>query len=923
MEQAAAAATALNLTRQQQNVVSHETGAALVYAVAGAGKTTAMVHRIERLVRLQKAEPSQILATSFARANVADLKKALKTWPHCRHVDVRTLHSLGRQIIVTAQRMGHAGKWQLDDRSDDDPTHLILNRALSLARQENVEYRRELDGLDRQDFLDYVGSCKGNMLYADLAKAGLGKAAQDENGRLLAQQATPPEAENLAWYLDLYQLYEQVRQQLGLITFDDMVLTGWELLVTHDDVLVAMQKQYTQVLVDEYQDINLAQAELLHQLCAQHSNYMAIGDDDQTVYEWRGADPSFILNFASRYRAKTYEMTENFRCPAAPLTLANEVIRHNKRRKAKRLQLTQGFGGTTQHIEVPTITSMSAAIITQLERLQKAGASWDETAVLVRLNAQTPPLEQALITAGIPYRVPRPFYQQPEIKTLIDYARLAWVEQRLLQGDAVTAASLNGAAQAWGQIVHRPKRYISNALSRRVVERVKRDKRPFSNALIGLSQGVAEDWLHEKMAQLSLDLRWLTENLDKEAHKILQQLDQRLGYREFLRTSSGFAQTGQGRAAGVKAFIDYAKGKGSLLQFMGHLRELAEKRIGQDRGKAAVTLSTMHRAKGLEWTHVFIPQVNQETIPFNGDKADNMEEERRLFYVALTRTRRNLYLYELKDEPISKFLHEARWKQTLESVQAIEAILAQPPAQWEARAALALTRHIPNFQLQSYFLRWWDASEAEKTAVVGRMHHFQTAVRQQKLQARLKLGREQLNWWGELTEAKQTVPEEDFPGLAELVKTSRGAELLGFGNLKGLKRQVAPKKKPIKQPKRIEAGVWVRCDAGWGRVTAVRDGKKRPLSHAPLNNSNIYLTVTLRPDQDAEKVEIDVRGKKITFLKAKVVYTCTLCQQFSAASMRTLERLHSRVAHDDNVAFREERDGKRPLTELVFSAENP
>ncbi|MEM7112188.1 MAG: ATP-dependent helicase [Chloroflexota bacterium] len=916
------------LTSQQQNVVNHESGPALVYAVAGAGKTTAMVHRIERLVRLQKAEPSQILATSFARVNVADLKKALRRWPHCRHVDVRTLHSLGRQIIVTGQRLGYAAKWQLDQRNDD-PTHLILNRALTVARQENVDYKRELDGLDRQDFLDYVGSCKGNMLYADLPKASLdkvslGEAALDENGRSLAQQAEPPEASNLKWYLDLYQLYEQVRQQLGLVTFDDMVLTGWELLVSHRDLLETIQGQYEQVLVDEYQDINRAQAELLHQVTARYRNYMAIGDDDQTVYEWRGADPSFILNFAGRYKAKTYEMTENFRCPAAPLTLANEVIRHNKRRRAKRLHLTQGFGGTTELIEVPTITSMSAAIITQLERLQKAGASWDETAVLVRLNAQTPPLEQALITADISYRVPRPFYQQPEIKTLIDYARLAWVENRLLQGEAVTTASLNGAAQAWRQIVHRPKRYISNALSRRVMERVQRDKRPFSNVVIGLSQGVAEDWLHDKMSQLSLDLRWLAENLGQEAHEMLKKLDQRLGYREFLRTSSGFAQTGQGRAASVKAFIDYAKGKGSLLQFMGHLRELADKRVGQDQGQAAVTLSTMHRAKGLEWNHVFIPQVNQEIIPFNGDKADNMEEERRLFYVALTRTRRNLYLYELKDDPISKFLREARWRQTLDGVGAIAHILQQPPEQWEAQEALALTRQIPAYQLQSYFLHWWDVAAARKTAVVSRMHHFQTAVRQQKLQSRLKLGREQLNWWGKLVKTQPATPDSDFPGLAELVNNSSGRNQsvrysTNAYNLASAKRRAAKTKKAPKPPKRIEVGVWVRCDAGWGQVTALLDGEKRPLSQTPLTNRNIFLHVTLRPDQDAEPIVIDIANKVISFTKAQTIYTCTLCRRFSASSTRTLERFHSRVAHDDQVAFRQEKVGKRPLTDLLFA----
>jgi DNA helicase II / ATP-dependent DNA helicase PcrA len=169
------------------------------------------------------------------------------------------------------------------------------------------------------------------------------------------------------------------------------------------------------------------------------------------------------------------------------------------------------------------------------------------------------------------------------------------------------------------------------------------------------------------VSQLAQDLQWLAANLNQDAHQTLQQLEARLGYTRFLRATSGLAQTGNARAAGVEAFIDYAAGQGSLQQFLSHIRTLSQERARQaaedtagENSRPAVTLSTIHGAKGLEWTHVFIPQCNQATIPFLAPESDNLEEERRLFYVALTRTRQDVYLYCLSSDPISQFLQEAK-----------------------------------------------------------------------------------------------------------------------------------------------------------------------------------------------------------------------------------------------------------------------
>jgi DNA helicase II / ATP-dependent DNA helicase PcrA len=498
-----------------------------------------------------------------------------------------------------------------------------------------------------------------------------------------------------------------------------VLLTGWELLVTYPDLLNEIQKRYQYVLVDEFQDINYAQAEILDLLTQPHRNYMAIGDDDQTVYEWRGAAPSFILDFPKRYQAQTYVIDENFRCPAGALTLANEVIRHNRKRQPKRLHLTRGFGGEATLTFNPSLEAMAEAMATQILQLRQNGVSLDEIAVLVRLNAQTPLLEQALIVRQIPYRSASPFYKRPEVQTLVQYGRLAWAEKQLLAGHSLGEGALTQALQAWRHIVNRPKRYISTDLRRRMTAVLLQGQQPWSQTVTEFSQLVDEEWLQDKLQKLAQDMRWLAENLDQDASQTLRELEVRLQYKQFLQTTSGLAQTGSDRAAGVDALIAYAAGHSSLQAFFGHIRQLEQERAGlaSDSTSPAVTLSTIHRAKGLEWPYVFIPECNQGTLPFTGQEPVNLEEERRLFYVALTRTQHSVYLFAVRGEQVSQFLLEGKWQQILHAVKDTGQMLRQPPVHWRTDDFRTLARNSLAYQWQSYFRDWWDGPEIAQTTI--------------------------------------------------------------------------------------------------------------------------------------------------------------------------------------------------------------
>lgn len=897
----------ITLTAAQQAVVAHDKGPALVFAVAGAGKTTAMVHRIERLVRDGVFPAGRILATSFGKGNQQDLQQRLAQWPQCRSVGVRTLHALGRGIIARAQRAGYWPNLRLNrgEEGDHDASQHLLGRAIYEARRRVEPYAPELETLDRQDFLSYVDACKGNLLYADLQAADLPPQAQS-----IAGQAQAPQ-DPLGWYLDLYRLFEEVRLQQGAITFADMLMIGWETLLRYPDVLAALQEKYTCVVVDEFQDINLAQSEILDLITQPHRNYMAIGDDDQTIYEWRGADPHFILDFEERYSSAVYTIDANFRSPAGPLLLANNVIAHNRRRAPKRLQLTQGFEGQTAvHVDAD-LAAMARRIVDKMVELREAGWPWNDMAVLVRLNAQTPYVEQALIAAEIPFRVSKPFYERREIKTLIYYVRLAWVEWALQTGKGLTAQQEAWFAEAWRTVYNRPKRYLSRQLHDRVQDGVLQQALAPTVALRQVLSQAPHEGIAERIEELAEDVAWLAVRLKSEAADTLQELVERLAYKDYLRESSGFPQTGEGRAAGVDAFGQYARGKGNVLDFMQHVRSLSRQKIGREPhdGQDAVTLSTIHGAKGLEWPAVFVAQCNQDVMPFNGERAENLEEERRLFYVALTRSSSHLFLHAVRGQRFSQFLREARWEGTLAAVQRMREILCRDPQSWQAADALALARDTAAYGLQSYLERWWQEEPQVHRQVVGVMQRFMSAVERRQAWEQLGLSPEVGAWWRQMAPAANEAEKEGFPGLSRLLdEVERTAPTSEEDH-----EQTLPPPGPI------HPGMWVLCDAGWGRIEGIVDGEGRALSEAPPELRRGSLQVTLRPANDALPLQIDLASASINFGHGGHLYTCLRCQGFSSNDPHLVSGAHNAAAHGGvGASYRREKAPQRPLKRLVF-----
>ncbi|MBF2052240.1 MAG: ATP-dependent helicase [Candidatus Sericytochromatia bacterium] len=697
--------TSYTLTEEQQAVVAHDHGPALVFAVAGAGKTTAMVHRIERLVRAGVFAPRRILASSFNKSAVEELKRRLQQWPHCQQVQCQTLHGIGWRVLKQAIARGaYHEHTQLP--SDEHVSSQIYGLALKQARQQPA-LNRQLEHLDREDFLDYVSRCKGNLRFADLAKMELPEGALQ-----WARQAEAPP--NLPHYLTLYRLFEEVRLAHKLLTFDDLLSEAWVCFWRYPSLLKACSQQYDCILVDEFQDVNLAQSEMLDLLSQPHRNYMAIGDDDQTIYTWRGASPEFILNFCQRYQAQEYLLSENFRSRASQIVLANAVIHQNRHRREKRLQLTQGFGGQSSLIQCSDNQAMAEEACALLVAARDQGMPLQEMVVLVRNWSQTPLIEHRLLQLNLPYVIPgkQYFFNRPEIRDLLNYVDLAHWNTLLEQGQLLSADASRRLLKAWNRVYKRPNRYITTELSQQVMTRVLGDNTSLTRALRLEAAQCAKEYLSDHLLRLSgvlsqLSRAWLEQ---LPAQKALQELVQALDYTGWLQRQSAVPQIGQDKADGIQAFLDFSASQPHLPALLQELDRLSQNQRDQDQRQESnvITVSTIHGAKGLEWDLVVVPGCQNGILPARTQEAAALEDDCRLFYVAITRARQALHLLYCDNQ--SQFLLQARAADRLRQVLQLSGMLqagaeGENPA-WRWASLPQLLNLIHELGLASYFKTW-------------------------------------------------------------------------------------------------------------------------------------------------------------------------------------------------------------------------
>ncbi len=735
------------LTAEQRAVVRHDEGPAGVLAVPGAGKTTVLSHRIRVVVEERGVPPDDILLCSFNRDTVADITARLRRLG-IRGVDVRTLHSLGLSVLRAANERERRSRSSQDDVSPPQRAHSLARDAIR-AHADRRDVSPSEVPIDPNDLVDRVAAWKHRLAYPDLETAGL-----PEEARAVARQAQSDDEELLV----LYRRFESLRQRTDALTYPDMLRDAWECLSRDEALRSQAQRRYRHVLVDEFQDVSRAQFHLLDLLTAAHRNYVVVGDEDQCIYQWRGAHPSFLLDFADRYDAAEYRMTASFRLPAGPLVLANAAIAENDNRRPKRIRLTQGFGGAAEVLEGDDPMDAASTLAETVGTLRENGSSLDEMVVLVRTYGQTPPLEQGLLREGIPYRIRGqvPFYRRNEVQTLLRYLYWAVLERRRQQtGWFDRSQTAQQYLDRFKHVATHPTRSLEagrvDYLAQEALDRQTSVLDLLAEHLPNASGQESEAAEHLLDVASSLPGR-----VDAPPTDTLRWLVDALDYTTILRERRAVRDRGEARARTVTALIRYAEPFETTPALLEDVRSLAASHAEIDESSTVLELRSIHRAKGAEWPVVFVPGCTEGTLPLTDEHNDqNLEEERRLFYVAVTRACEHLYLSTNASAPQSRFLDDADAESRLERCRQIEKGLHADPNTLSNRDLALLCVGLSELDLRSYVREWWVPSPVRAESLHDRLQTLQSSVEEARSQR----------------EAAQTARERHETALSELTNT--------------------------------------------------------------------------------------------------------------------------------------------------------
>jgi len=598
------------LNPAQQAAVEAGDGPQLILAGAGSGKTRTIVHRIGYLIARRGVVPHRILAVTFTNKAAAELKTRLKELigDDGGGVTSGTFHAISLRLLRRyADLLGYPDNFQVID-SDDQKA--LIKRIL---KQANIA----TDRLHPSHLLGWIEQCK--------------HAGQ-----------TPEEAPTCKWnsleLRDLYSLYQQQLREHERMDFSDLILNSVRLMREHADIAEALQRRFDHVLVDEYQDTNPVQHEWLTLLCARHHNLTVVGDDDQSIYGWRGADLRHILEFEQTWPgAGIHRLEENYRSTAAILNLANSVISQNKSRHKKSLRATQEVGERPYWQVCSDEYHEAREISKQLKRWHSMGHSWGEMAVLYRSNRQSLPLEQILSEAGFPYRIIGGvgFFERLEIKDALAY----W-------------ALLNCCADGMQlmRICNRPKRGIGIKGQEQLAAQLLASGLRTHEWLNLIANGEAEG-AAKKLLPVATLITSLREKISSMPDRGLMALLQGCGYMDNLQSMGPLeSATRIDNIQTLQRYITLTMEQGiTPIEFMDRaaLLQSGEEENNSREHDDTVTLMSLHRAKGLEFDCVILPGVEDGLLPHQrsldeGETA--IAEERRLLYVGITRARKHLKL---------------------------------------------------------------------------------------------------------------------------------------------------------------------------------------------------------------------------------------------------------------------------------------
>ncbi len=615
------------LNPAQREAVAATEGPVLVVAGAGSGKTRVLTYRIAHLIRDLRVRPSEILAITFTNKAADEMKARVEALVGgvAKTMWVSTFHSACVRILRReAHRLGYRSAFSIYDDADS-------LRLLTMCV-------KDLD-LDTKRF-------PPRNIKAAISRAK-NELVDYESFRLRGEGFFHEQV------ADVYRLYQQRLLEASAMDFDDLLMVTVELFGAFPEVLAHYQERFRYVLVDEYQDTNHAQYVLVKRLTATHRNLCVVGDGDQSIYRFRGADIRNILEFERDYPdARIVVLDQNYRSTETILQAANALIANNPRRQPKRLWSENGEGEPIVRFEAEDEHDEAGFVADEVDRLRDAGYELSDIAVFYRTNAQSRVIEDVLVRRGIPYVVVGSvkFYDRREVKDVLAYLRAVVnpddevAVKRIINeprrgiGDT-TIAHLDRFAErqriGFSEALARPEEVPG--LTPRAVARIAE----FNEILAGIRRRVEADGVEAGVVAVLEDTGYLSV---LEADRTVEALGRVENLRELVSVAAEFEEANVGAVVGDETWDDMGNLR-RLELFLESVSLTAD--VDQlDEGAGAVTLMTIHNAKGLEFPVVFMVGLEDGVFPHVRTLGDpeELEEERRLAYVGITRAQERLYL---------------------------------------------------------------------------------------------------------------------------------------------------------------------------------------------------------------------------------------------------------------------------------------
>ena len=623
-----------NLNEAQKEAVSHLDGPLLIVAGAGSGKTKVLTSRIAHIIKEKKAFPNQILAVTFTNKAAKEMQSRVSSILGSEAVGLSwlgTFHSICAKLLRK-----HASAANLNYNftiiDTDDQIRLIKN----ICKAENIDIKQ----LSPKFILAIIDKWKNKGYYPPEVKI---------NSKDIYEKTILP----------LYKIYQQKLTDLNSCDFGDLILHAVKILEHNEDIKEIYSKNFKYILVDEYQDTNFIQSKWLNLLSGRSKNICCVGDDDQSIYSWRGAEIKNFLEFDKVYEnTRVIRLEQNYRSSQNILSVASNLISNNQNRVGKTLITTMEEGDLVKLNCYKNGKDEAIGVSDEIENKIKKKFSYNNIAILVRAIFQTREFEERFLKIGMPYRIlgGTKFYERAEIKDCVAYLRLIFQEKDDL---------------AFERIINNPKRSLGDSTLKSIHEFAKKNNLNLERA----SFKMLEQNLIKPKAKIGLNLflnslsKWRNELIIKKSNhiKLLQIVLDESGYSAMLKNKKDVDN--ENRLENIKELLSAMKEFDNLESFLEHV-SLATS-IDQEWDGEKINMMTMHAAKGLEFDVVFLPGWEEGLFPHQKsieEKGQNgLEEERRLAYVGITRAKKKaiisfsmnrFYQGDWMDSMASRFVDE-------------------------------------------------------------------------------------------------------------------------------------------------------------------------------------------------------------------------------------------------------------------------